>query len=356
MLESYSMENIHNKKTSYKASGVDIDTADSIVKDIKKISKKTDRPGNIDSIGSFAGLFDLKEAGFIDPIIVTSTDGVGTKILIASDLNKFDTLGIDLVAMCVNDLIVQGAAPLVFLDYIATWKLDKKMILSIVQGIVEGCKISGCSLSGGETAELPGLYSNKKFDLAGFALGAVERKKIITQDKVKKNDIIFGLPSSGFHSNGYSLIRKILKDNNISYSTKFDFTTNNIGEELLTPTIIYSKIFQELTNKININGIANITGGGLIENIPRVLPEGKSALIDLKSWIKPEIFSWIKKIGDISREEMLRTFNCGIGMVFIVSEENSQEAINCLTNMNESFFILGKIIDEKNTSSVYFNN
>ena len=355
------MKNSNNKlnplkKNTYKSSGVDIDKGNQIVNDIKELSKKTSRSGQVNKLGDFASVFDLKNAGYIDPLIVTSTDGVGTKLLIASELQKYDSIGIDLVAMCVNDLIVQGAEPLVFLDYIAIGKLNEELILSIMKGIVKGCEISDCALSGGETAELPDMYSEDKFDLAGFALGAVERKNLITKDRVSTGNIILGLPSSGFHSNGFSLIRKIILLNNIKLSDKFNFTKDTLGDELLSPTKIYVPILNKI-NKMNIlKGIAHITGGGLKENIPRILPPGKSAKIFLKSWEIPEIFNWLKSIGSISIEEMLKTFNCGIGMTLIIKEEDIYTVKNILDQLNEKFFILGKIIDSRGPSCVEFIN
>ncbi len=344
------------KNNTYKSSGVDIDKGNQIVNEIKAISKKTSRSGQVNKIGDFASIFDLKNAGYSDPLIVTSTDGVGTKLLIASELKKYDSIGIDLVAMCVNDLIVQGAEPLVFLDYIAIGNLNEDIVLSIMKGIVEGCEISNCALSGGETAELPDMYTENKFDLAGFALGAVERKNLITKERVKKGDIILGLPSSGFHSNGFSLIRKIISSNKIKLGDKFNFTKKTLGDELLTPTKIYVPLMNKI-NKMNIiNGIAHITGGGLTENIPRVLPPGKFSKIYRKSWEIPEIFTWLEKIGNISFEEMLKTFNCGIGMTLIIKEEHFHTIKNIFEQINEEFFVIGEITEDEGNPSVYFVN
>ncbi len=343
------------KKNTYKHSGVDIEKGNQIVSDIKSLSNKIKRPGEVNNLGDFASIFDLKKAGYNDPLILSSTDGVGTKLLIASELNKYDTIGIDLVAMCVNDLIVHGADPLIFLDYIAIGKLNKKIILSIIKGIVKGCEISGCALSGGETAELPDMYEESKFDLAGFALGAVERDNLITKDKIKSKNIILGLPSSGIHSNGFSLVRKIISSNNIKLSEKFNFK-KNLGEELLTPTKIYVPILKKLNKNNLLNGIAHITGGGLIENIPRVLPDNSSAKILLKSWEIPEIFSWIKNVGNISDNEMLRTFNCGIGMALIVDKVNLTRVSNIFDEINEKIFIIGEIIQENHSPKVYIEN
>ncbi|MBL41141.1 MAG: phosphoribosylformylglycinamidine cyclo-ligase [Rhodospirillaceae bacterium] len=342
------------KKNTYKSSGVDIDAGNQIVNDIKLLARKTKRTGEVNKLGDFASIFDLKHAGYKDPLIVSSTDGVGTKLLIASELDKYDTIGIDLVAMCVNDLIVQGADPLFFLDYIAIGKLDKKLIISIMNGIIKGCEISGCALSGGETAELPDMYNSDKFDLAGFAIGAVERENLITKDKIKNKNIIIGIPSSGFHSNGYSLIRKIIISNKIDLNKNLDFIPNTLGEELLIPTKIYVPFLKKLNKYKLLNGIAHITGGGLTENIPRVLPDGKSAKIFLNSWEIPEIFNWIKEIGYIPSQEMLKTFNCGIGMVLIIDEQNYNKFKEVCDKINEKIFIIGEIENDDDKPKVIY--
>ena len=307
------MKKIQN---SYKKSGVNISTANKFVDHIAKISKKnvkkTDKSFNADNIGAFGSVFDISNIKIKDPVIVSCTDGVGTKIDLANKFKKFDTIGIDLVAKCVNDLIVQGAKPLFFLDYIAVGKLNLNKTKNILKGIFKGCKISNCKLIGGETAEMPGIYTKDKFDLAGFSVGIVSKKKILNKKNVKKNNLILAIPSSGIHSNGYSLVRSILKKNKI---------TKKLRQELLKPTKIYTKEILKLVNKDLINAAAHITGGGLIENITRSIPNNLSINIDL-SKIKPKkIFKWLKS-KNISSLEMLRTFNCGVGFCVIIDKKN----------------------------------
>ena len=303
-------------KNSYKKSGVDIKTADKFAKYIgkysKQVFKKKVNKFNKNNIGNFASVFDLSKLKIKNPLLVASTDGVGTKIEIANLFNKFDTIGLDLVAMCVNDLIVQGAKPLFFLDYIAVGKINLKKMKKIIKGIVYGCKISDCALVGGETAEMPGVYSKNKFDLAGFTVGVVSKKKIITQDKVKKNDIILAIPSSGLHSNGFSLVRKIIKKEKLN---------KRIKKELLLPTKIYTKEILKLVKNNLINSAANITGGGITENIVRSVPNNLTANIDLSKIKIPFIFKWLKS-KNISDIEMLKTFNCGVGFCLIVNKKN----------------------------------
>ena len=303
-------------KNSYKKSGVDIKTADKFAKYIgkysKQVFKKKVNKFNRNNIGNFASVFDLSKLKIKNPLLVASTDGVGTKIEIANHFNKFDTIGVDLVAMCVNDLIVQGAKPLFFLDYIAVGKINLKKMKKIIKGIVYGCKISDCALVGGETAEMPGVYSRNKFDLAGFTVGVISKKKIITQDKVKKNDIILAIPSSGLHSNGFSLVRKIIKKEKLN---------KRIKKELLLPTKIYTKEILKLVKNNLINSAANITGGGITENIVRSVPNNLTANIDLSKIKIPFIFKWLKS-KNISDIEMLKTFNCGVGFCLIVNKKN----------------------------------
>ena len=304
------------KHNSYKKSGVNISIANKFFDHIAKISKKnvkkTDKSFNGENIGAFGSVFDISNIKIKDPLIVSCTDGVGTKIDLANRFKKFDTIGIDLVAMCVNDLIVQGAKPLFFLDYIAVGKLNLNKTKKILQGILKGCKISDCKLIGGETAEMPGIYSKNKFDLAGFSVGIVSKKKILNKKKVKSNNIILAIPSSGIHSNGYSLVRSVLKDSKI---------TNELRKELLQPTKIYTKEILKLVKNNLINSAAHITGGGLIENITRSIPSNLSVNIDL-SKIKPKkIFKWLKS-KNISDLEMLKTFNCGVGFCVIVEKKN----------------------------------
>ena len=307
------MKKINN---SYKKSGVDISLANELVKHISNVSKKnvknTKNPFNKEVIGGFGSLFDLSKIKIKDPVIVSCTDGVGTKIELANKFKKFDTIGIDLVAMCVNDLIVQGAKPLFFLDYVAVGKLDLNKTKKIIKGIFKGCEISDCKLIGGETAEMPGVYSKNKFDLAGFSVGIVSKKKILQKKNVKPKNIVLAIPSSGIHSNGYSLVRSILKNNKIS---------KNIKKEILKPTKIYSKEILKLTKKNLINSASHITGGGLIENLLRSIPENLTLNINLAKIKTTKIFKWLKT-KNISDQEMLRTFNCGIGFCIIVSEKN----------------------------------
>ena len=303
-------------KNSYKKSGVNISLANKLVKHISNLSKKdvkkTKNSFNSELIGGFGSLFDISKIKIKDPVIVSCTDGVGTKIDLANRYKKFDTIGIDLVAMCINDLIVQGAKPLFFLDYIAVGKLNLNKTKKILKGIFKGCKISGCKLIGGETAEMPGIYSKDKFDLAGFSVGIVSKKKILSKKKVKENDIILAIPSSGIHSNGYSLVRSILKNNKIS---------NNFKKEIIKPTKIYANEILKLTNYNLINASAHITGGGLIENLLRSVPEHLTLDIDLSKIKTTKIFKWLKS-KNISDQEMMRTFNCGIGFCLIAPKKN----------------------------------
>ena len=306
------MKKIQN---SYKKSGVNISIANKFVNHIAKISKKnvkkTDKSFNANNIGAFGSAFDISNIKIKDPVIVSCTDGVGTKIDLANKFNKFDTIGIDLVAMCVNDLIVQGAKPLFFLDYIAVGKLNLKKTKNILKGILKGCKISNCNLIGGETAEMPGIYSKNKFDLAGFSVGIVSKRKILNKKNVKKNNLILAIPSSGIHSNGYSLVRSILKKNKI---------TKKLKKELLRPTKIYTKEILKLVSKNLINSAAHITGGGIIENITRSIPNNLSINIDLSKIKTKKIFKWLKS-KNISNYEMLRTFNCGVGFCIIIDKK-----------------------------------
>ena len=310
-------------KNSYKKSGVDIKTADKFAKYIgkysKQVFKKKVNKFNKNNIGNFASVFDLNKLKIKNPLLVASTDGVGTKIEIANHFNKFDTIGIDLVAMCVNDLIVQGAKPLFFLDYIAVGKINLKKMKKIIKGIVHGCKISDCALVGGETAEMPGVYSKNKFDLAGFTVGVVSKNKIINQDKVKKNDIILAIPSSGLHSNGFSLVRKIIKKEKLN---------KRIKKELLLPTKIYTKEILKLVKNNLINSAANITGGGITENIVRSVPNNLTANIDLSKIKIPFIFKWLKN-KNLTDIEMLKTFNCGVGFCLIANKKKINKIKSC---------------------------
>lgn len=347
------------KKDVYKQAGVDIDAAADLVESIKPHIRKTNRSGVLSAIGGFGALFDPKAAGYTDPILVSSTDGVGTKIKIAIDTNRHETIGIDLVAMCVNDLLVQGAEPLFFLDYFATGKLDNKIGETVIAGIAKGCELAGCALVGGETAEMPGLYADGDYDLAGFTVGAVERTGLISGDTIEEGDIIIGLASSGVHSNGYSLVRKIIKDANIKYSDPIPFPCKDglttYADVLLTPTRIYVKSILgalkilDNSGKPAIRGMAHITGGGLTENIPRVLPSNMAAYLDANCWTLPDIFCWLRDTGNIADEYLARTLNCGIGMVLICNPAFADNIVQALEQSGEDVFRIGRI--KANTNS-----
>ncbi|MBU4348970.1 phosphoribosylformylglycinamidine cyclo-ligase [bacterium] len=330
---------------SYKDAGVDISLADNIVKKIKPLISKTSIPGVLSGIGGFGGLFSLAGQKYKEPVLVSSTDGVGTKLKIAFALNKHNTVGIDLVAMSVNDIITCGAKPLFFLDYISIGKLSKKVVVELIKGITEGCKMAGCALLGGETAEMPGFYPEGEYDLAGFAVGIVEKSKIIDGGEIREGDLVIGLASNGLHSNGFSLVRKVLLENKkYELDEKLTVLKRTLGEELLQPTRIYVKPILYLLEKYKVLGIAHITGGGLLENIPRILPEGVSVQINQKSWSNPPIFPLIQKEGEISDEEMYRTFNMGIGMVLIVPQNDASKVINELKMIRYDSYIIGKVI------------
>jgi phosphoribosylformylglycinamidine cyclo-ligase len=335
-------DNMSDKKSlSYKDAGVDIDAGNALVDRIKDVCKKTHRPEVLGNIGGFGALFDLPQ-GYEEPALVAGTDGVGTKLRLALDLQKHDTVGIDLVAMCVNDLIVQGAEPLFFLDYYATGKLDVDVAADVVTGIAEGCLQSGCSLIGGETAEMPGMYEGDDYDLAGFCVGIVDKKKIIDGSKVKSGDVLLGLASSGPHSNGYSLIRKILEVSGADVNQEFD-NGKTLGETLLEPTKIYVKPLLRLFKEVEIKALSHITGGGLQENLPRVLPKSAKAVVNTNAWSMPKVFQWLQQEGNVDRLEMYRTFNCGIGMILVVSEENAEKAKDMLEMMGETVYTVGHI-------------
>lgn len=333
-------------RITYKSSGVNVSLANRFINKAKPLIKKTFNKNVLGDIGAFAGCYRLSN-NYIDPVLVSCTDGVGTKLKIAFMLNKHDTVGIDLVAMCVNDLIAQGAKPLFFLDYLATGKLNNRILLQIIKGIVQGCKESGCVLIGGETAELPGFYKKGEYDLAGFVVGIVERKRIINGKRIRIGDKIIGIPSNGLHSNGYSLARKILFEKSKLKVTDFiEVLKTTIGEELIKPTKIYSKLVLKIIEKWDIKGIAHITGGGLIDNIPRILPQNCQALIK-KEWQVPPIFSLIQKKGKIEKKEMYRTFNMGVGMALVVSPRIVDKVRNNIAYLGEESYILGEIIKAK---------
>ncbi|NPA57826.1 MAG: phosphoribosylformylglycinamidine cyclo-ligase, partial [Aquificae bacterium] len=312
---------------TYKDAGVDIDTADRFVDRIKQMVKGTFDKNVITPIGGFAAAYLLEIGKYKEPVITSSTDGVGTKLKVAQTVNRHDTIGIDLVAMCVNDLITTTSKPLFFLDYFATGRLEPEVAVEVVKGITEGCKQAGCSLIGGETAEMPGMYGEGEYDLAGFSVGVVEREKMVDGSKVKAGDLLIGLPSSGLHSNGYSLVRKVIQLKGYSYDDRVGGLDRPLKEELLIPTKIYVKPVLKVAEKVDLHGIAHITGGGLPGNIIRVLGEGLKAVIKKDSWEIPPVFRWLQKEGNIPESEMYRTFNMGIGMVLIVSPEDKEKTV-----------------------------
>lgn len=330
---------------TYSDAGVDIDAGNLLVEKIKPHVRSTRRPGADGEIGGFGGLFDLKAAGFKDPVLVAANDGVGTKLKIAIDANKHDTVGIDLVAMCVNDLVVQGAEPLFFLDYFATGKLDPDQGAAIVGGIAAGCREAGCALIGGETAEMPGMYAGGDYDLAGFAVGAAERGQLLPAGDIAEGDIILGLASSGVHSNGYSLVRKIVSLSGLAWDAPAPFGEGTLADVLMTPTRIYVKpLLKAIRETGALKALAHITGGGFPENIPRVLPKHLAAEIDLGAIKAPAVFSWLAKTGGVAANEMLRTFNCGVGMIVVVAAEDAETVASVLTAEGETVFALGRMV------------
>ncbi|MDN6296801.1 MAG: phosphoribosylformylglycinamidine cyclo-ligase [Halomonas sp.] len=341
---------------SYKDAGVDIDAGNALVERIKHVAKSTSRPEVMGGLGGFGALCELP-TGYREPVLVTGTDGVGTKLRLAMDLGKHDTIGIDLVAMCVNDLVVAGAEPLQFLDYYATGKLDVDIAADVVTGIGEGCRRAGCALVGGETAEMPGMYAGSDYDLAGFCVGVVEKSEILDGRRVGEGDVILGLASSGPHSNGYSLIRKILDVSGESLETAIDGTT--LGNALMAPTRIYVKPLLSLMHDtdVKVHALSHITGGGLTENLPRVLPEHLAAHLDANSWQRPEVFNWLQRHGNVEEIEMHRVLNCGIGMVLVVSAEQAEQARAHLEGQGETVYHIGTIEPRKtDAASVTLEN
>ena len=340
---------------TYADAGVDIDAGNALVEKIKPMVRSTRRPGADSEIGGFGGLFDLKAAGFSDPILVAANDGVGTKLKVAIEAGRHDTVGIDLVAMCVNDLVVQGAEPLFFLDYFATGKLDPDQGAAIVSGIAEGCRQAGCALIGGETAEMPGMYGEGDYDLAGFAVGAAERGQLLPTDDIVEGDIVLGLASSGVHSNGYSLVRRIVASSGMAWGDKAPFDGyRSLGEALLTPTRIYVKpVLAAIRSTHGIKALAHITGGGFPENIPRVLPKDFSAELDLDAIEVPRVFSWLAKTGGVAPAEMMRTFNCGIGMVMVVAAGQAAQVAAVLAQQGEEVTTIGRIMPRREAGVVY---
>ncbi|MFT6653044.1 MAG: phosphoribosylformylglycinamidine cyclo-ligase [Celeribacter sp.] len=327
---------------TYADAGVDIDAGNALVERIKPAAKKTARSGVMAGLGGFGALFDLKGAGYTDPILVAATDGVGTKLRIAIDTGNVSTIGIDLVAMCVNDLVCQGAEPLFFLDYFATGKLELDQATAIIEGIAKGCELSGCALIGGETAEMPGMYHDGDFDLAGFSVGAMERGQDLPAGVVE-GDVLIGLASDGVHSNGYSLVRKTVEVSGLGWGDKAPFGEGTMGEELLKPTRLYVKQTLSAIRAGGVHALAHITGGGLTENLPRVLPEGLGADIDLTSWALPPVFKWISETADLAESEMLKTFNAGVGMVLSVEAAKADEIIALLQAEGETVYTLGTV-------------
>ncbi|WP_128253839.1 phosphoribosylformylglycinamidine cyclo-ligase [Falsirhodobacter deserti] len=327
---------------TYADAGVDIDAGNALVERIKPAAKRTNRSGTVSGLGGFGALFDLKAAGYQDPILVAATDGVGTKLRIAIDTGVVDTIGVDLVAMCVNDLVCQGAEPLFFLDYFATGKLDVDQAATIVEGIAKGCEASGCALVGGETAEMPGMYHKGDFDLAGFAVGAMERGTALP-DGVTEGDVLLGLASDGVHSNGYSFVRKVVEMSGLGWDAPAPFAEGTLGQALLVPTRLYVKPSLAAIREGGVHALAHITGGGLTENLPRVLPEGLGAQIDLGAWTLPPVFRWLAETAGMAEAELLKTFNAGIGMILAVSADRADAIEALLAQQGETVSRLGHV-------------
>ncbi len=341
---------------AYTAAGVDIAAGNALVSAIAPLARSTRRKGAEVALGGFGGLFDLKRCGFKDPVLVAAADGVGTKIKIAVEVGRHDTIGIDLVAMSVNDLVVQGAEPLFFLDYFACGALDVEVARQVIAGIAEGCRLANCALIGGETAEMPGMYRLGDYDLAGFCVGAVERRGILPRRNLKPGDAVIGLAASGPHSNGYSLIRKLVEKSGLGYADAAPFdASRSLAEALLTPTRIYVKaVLNALKRHTGIKALAHITGGGMTENIPRVLPEAVAAEIDLGAIEVPPVFGWLKRTGAIAPSECLRTFNCGIGMVAVVAESQADDVMLTLAGAGEAVVRLGRIVERPGRAAVLY--
>ncbi|MGB6999992.1 MAG: phosphoribosylformylglycinamidine cyclo-ligase, partial [Pseudolabrys sp.] len=337
--------------------GVDIDAGNRMVELIKPLVRATARPGADAEIGGFGGIFDLKRVGYRDPVLVAATDGVGTKLKVAIETGRHDTIGIDLVAMSVNDLVVQGAEPLFFLDYYACGRLEPEIGAAVVAGISVGCRESGCALIGGETAEMPGVYQGDDYDLAGFAVGAVERDALLPRADIVEGDVILGLSSSGVHSNGYSLVRKVIETTGLPWTAPAPFMPKqSLGEAILTPTRIYVKACLAAIRETNaVKGLAHITGGGFPDNIPRILPKGLGARIDLARVAVPAVFQWLASEGGIAESEMLRTFNCGIGMIVVASPEKADAVVKAFTRAGETVVMLGDITSARGDTSVAYD-
>jgi len=344
----------NQESLSYKSAGVDIDAGNSLVERIKPIASRTKIPGVMSGLGGFGSMFELPLDRYKQPILVSGTDGVGTKLKLAFDLNKHDTIGIDLVGMCVNDIIVQGAESLFFLDYFATGKLDVDTAEQVIKGIGKGCELAGAALVGGETAEMPGMYTDGEYDLAGFCVGIVEKADIIDGSKVAAGNKLIGIASSGPHSNGYSLIRKVIERSKVDLASDLD--GKPLADHLLEPTRIYVKNLLKLASQMPVHAMAHITGGGITENVPRVLPEGLSAEVNLNAWQFPAIFKWIQEQGNVTLDNMLLTFNCGIGMIVCVAEEDEAATLELLNSLGEQAFSLGTIIATPGSTKVQYIN
>lgn len=332
---------------TYADAGVSIDEGDALIERIKPLAKSTRRPGAEAALGGFGGAFDLKAAGLKDPVLISGTDGVGTKLRIAIDTDVLDTVGIDLVAMCVNDVLAQGAEPLFFLDYFATGHLDTERAATVIAGIAEGCRESGCALIGGETAEMPGMYEGKDFDLAGFVVGAAERGSLLPrEDEMVAGDMLIGIASSGPHSNGYSLIRKVVELSDLAWTDDAPFEPGKtLAEALLTPTRLYVKSLLPIIRDEKIKGLAHITGGGLTENTPRMLPDRLEPVIDMGAWPRPAVFSWLQEIGRIAEPELQRAFNCGIGIVLATAKHEAEHVMQRLEDAGETAWVIGSLRD-----------
>ena len=345
-------EQKQQKPLSYRDAGVDIDAGNELIEKIKSSVASTKRPGVMGSLGGFGGLFELPLERYSHPVLVSGTDGVGTKLKLAIQLGKHDTIGIDLVAMCVNDILVLGAEPLFFLDYYATGALDTNIAADVIEGIAEGCRQSGAALIGGETAEMPGMYQAGDYDLAGFCVGIVEKDRAIDGSKVEPGDVLIALASSGPHSNGYSLVRKIIEVSGSDLSEDCDGAT--LADALLAPTKIYVSALKDIISNINVHALAHITGGGLLENLPRVLPDNTCGVINTSSWSMPAVFEWLQQNGNVEQMEMFRTFNCGIGMVVVVSEKDAEHILQTLKENNTEAWRLGHIESSSGAAEVRF--
>lgn len=346
------MSSQQHERLDYKSAGVDIEAGNALVDRIKPIAAKTRNAGVMAGLGGFGSLFELPLDRYKNPVLVSGTDGVGTKLKLALETGIHNSVGIDLVAMCVNDIVVLGAEPLFFLDYYATGKLDVNTAASVIEGIGKGCEQAGAALVGGETAEMPGMYSEGDYDLAGFCVGIVDKDKIIDGSKVKAGDKLIGIASSGPHSNGYSLIRKIVERSGLSWSAELNGKA--LGQTLLEPTRIYVKPLLELLKSVDVHALAHITGGGITENLPRVLPKELSAAIDLNSWQMPEIFSWLQQQGNVAQNDMLVTFNCGIGMIVCVDANDEAETLKILNEQGERVFTIGEIVESNGQERVIY--